>query len=164
MGLFKRKQQQEDYLVILVPVRLEAAALMEGMGSDSPWSATDGTFDLASFFAEMWDVEFMLPTAKLLKSLGITSDSFYEESNLPEQWDQGTKDERLSRFVQSMQWSNMMDEAEYDRSDPRIVASHATLRLKAVGLALACDSTYGTSYLHEIVGDPLSFGVHEMRE
>jgi hypothetical protein len=130
-----------------MPIDREAAALSQASGPESPWMH-DGTFGRAALFAEMWEVDVM-PSVNIMKALGISFAAFYDESMLAEQWDTADRDERAARLVQSIQWSNMLDDAEYGDSG-RMRAMHATMRLKALGLALACDSSYGTTYLEQL--------------
>jgi hypothetical protein len=58
-----------------------------------------------------------------------------------------------------MRFSNALDDSEYDSTPALLI--HATTRLKALALALACDHEYGTAYCKQIATDPLSFGVQQ---
>jgi hypothetical protein len=122
---------------------------------------TETGFDLHGFYAEMWDVELM-PSVNALKGLGLSAAVFYEGANLSEQWESGERDTQTSSLVTAIQFTNMLDDAEYD--DAGVASLHGTMRTKALGLALACDSVHGTTYLADLATDPLQFGVHSMED
>jgi hypothetical protein len=153
VGLFKRKKQID---LGLPPLADEALVLREGAGHNSPWVRA-GRFDLRGFYSEMWEVGLM-PSAKALEGLGLDAATFYDGANLELQWDHGDADEHEAALLTAIQYANMLADAEYN--DVEVAVMHGMMRAKALGLALACDSTHGTTYLRQLANDPLQFGVH----
>jgi hypothetical protein len=160
--MFGRKKRREA--LGLGPIVDEAEPLImvaeyEATNGNADLRTADGDFDLRG----LTDAVFtggLVPAARMLSCIGDNAEKFWHGSNLDDQWKKGSRDEREKAFTTVMQFQNALDGAEYD--DPHVLALHATMRLKALLLAVGCDATYRTNLLDRIASDPMQFGVREM--
>lgn len=157
MALFRRKKtlDADAFTLMNLSIRVEAAMMLETLDS-----ARGGQgFSPREEASAMFTVDF-LNSVHVLKRAGQSSEDWWSNSNLDDQWEQSSRTDREELLVKTIQFSNMMDKAEYEDIEPLVV--HAAVRLKALLVAYACDGIYGSTFLQQLASDPLSFGVHEL--
>ena len=155
--MFKKKKRAathaDPWLGMETPVRVEGAMMLELLEVHQA-----EPLNLREFMSAMFIADF-LSAVHVLRAANVDVDTWWSESNLDEQYDRGSRETREEALRVAMRLGNTLDDADYDST--RALVTHATIRLKALGLALACDHEYGTAYCTQIATDPLSFGVQQ---
>jgi hypothetical protein len=154
--MFGRKKKQAASLLnpwtaLEIPVRVEGAMMLELLDVELAYP-----FDLREFARAMFTADFLSAT-HVLRAANVDAEAWWSEAMLDEQYDGGDRETREDALRVAMRFGNSLDDAEYDSA--QILVAHATMRMKALALALACDHEYGTAYCKQIATDPLSFGV-----
>jgi hypothetical protein len=122
---------------------------------------TDGEFDLATFTDSVFTGRLLTSARLLIDMARDTGQSFWHGSNLDDQWEKVSREEREEAFKTAMRFQNALDTGDYG-DDRQFLVMHATVRLKALLLATGLDATYRTNLLESIASDPMQFGVQEL--
>ncbi len=158
MAFLRRKKQREPGSQ-LSSIADEAEPLKQVTDADP--LMTDGEFDLATFTDSVFTGRLLTSARLLIDIAGDTGQSFWHGSNLDDQWERVSREEREEAFKTAMRFQNALDTSDYG-DDRQFLVMHATVRLKALLLATGLDATYRTNLLESIASDPMQFGVQEL--
>ena len=155
---FLRRKKQRQPGIELGSIGDEAEPLMQVRDAEALLS--NGEFDLSAFTGAVFTGGLLTSARLLIDMAGDTAEKFWHGSNLDDQWEKGSREEREDAFKTAMRFQNALDDGDYGE-DPQFLTMHAALRLKALLLATGLDATYRTDLLERIASDPMQFGVQE---